>query len=90
MAIKMNKVANKSKKALSFGDLSRGDIFRNEYGNWFMVTSKIFDDRGDLTGNAITLDGSIALFGDDETVVKLKKDLTIDYPNDDITEWYED
>ena len=90
MAIKMNKVATKTKRALSFRDLSRGDIFRNEYGNWFIVTSKIFDDCGDLTGNAITLDGSIALFGDDQNVIKFKKDLTIDYTNDDITEWYED
>ena len=90
MAIKMNKVANKTKKPLSFGDLSRGDIFRNEYGNWFIVTNKIFDDCGDLAGNAITLDGNIAIFGDDEIVAKLKKDLTIDYTNDDITEWYED
>ena len=89
MAIKMNKVANKSKRALRFDDLSQGDIFQNEYGTWFMVTSKIFDDCGDLTGNAITLDGNIALFGDNQFVIKLKKDLIIDYSNDDITEWYE-
>ena len=85
----MNKVATKSKRALRFEDLNRGDIFQNEYGNWFIVTDKIFDDCGDLAGNAITLDGCIAIFGNDQTVVKLKKDLTIDYSNDDITEWYD-
>ena len=90
MAIKMNKVANKSKRVLKFEDLERGDIFQNEYGSWFIVTSKIFDDCGDFAGNAITLDGHIAIFGNDETVIKLKKDLTIDYTDEDIIEWYED
>ena len=89
MPIKFVKGMGKSKRALTFGDLNRGDIFQTEYGTWCIVTSNIFDDCGDLTGNAITLDGDIMLFGDDQCVTKLKKDLVIEYSNDDITEWYE-
>lgn len=89
MAIIMNKASVKSKRALKFNDLIIGDIFSNQYGDWFMRTRNIYDDCGDLIGNAIELDGDIALFDSEQTVKKLKKDLTINYSNDDITEWYE-
>lgn len=89
MAIVMNKVATKSKRALRFEDLIIGDIFSNEYGDWFIRTHNIYDNCGDLVGNAIALNGDIALFASNQTIKKLKKDLTIDYSNDDITEWYE-
>ena len=89
MAIVMNKVSTKSKRALKFDDLIIGDIFLNEYDDWFMRTRNIYNDCGDLVGNAIRLDGVIALFNSEQTIKKLKKDLTIDYSNDDIIEWYE-
>ena len=89
MAIVMNKVTNKSKRALKFSDLIIGDIFSNEYGDWFIRTRNIYDDCGDLVGNAIELDGDIALFVSEQTIKKFKKDLTIDYSNDDVTEWYD-
>lgn len=85
----MNKVSTKSKRALKFDDLIIGDIFLNEYDDWFMRTRNIYNDCGDLVGNAIRLDGVIALFNSEQTIKKLKKDLTIDYSNDDIIEWYE-
>ena len=92
MAIKMNKVATKSKRALRFDDLNRGDIFQSgEYGNWYIKTYYQYDDCGDLQGNAVRLDNGVShLFDDSHNVTKLKKDLTIDYSNDDIIEWYED
>lgn len=89
MAIVMNKVTVKSKRALKFSDLIIGDIFLNEYGRWFIRTRNIYDDCGDLVGNAIELNGDIALFDYEQTIRKLKRDVTIDYSNDDITEWYE-
>lgn len=91
MAIKMNKVATKSKRALRFDDLNRGDIFQGERGNWYIKTYDQYDDCGDLQGNTIRLDnGAPHLFDDDQNVTKLKKDLTVDYSNDDITEWYDE
>ena len=89
MAIVMNKISTKSKRALKFNDLIIGDIFSNEYGDWFIRTNNIYNDCSDLIGNAIKLDGDIAFFDSEQTIKKLKKDLTIDYSNDDITEWYE-
>ena len=89
MAIVMNKVSVKSKRALKFDDLIIGDIFSNEYGDWFIRTRNIYDECGDLVGNAIELDGDIELFSSKQIIKKLKKDLTIDYSNDDIIEWYE-
>lgn len=90
MAIIMNKVSIKSKRALKFDDLDRGDIFQDEQGKWYMRTYDQYDDCGDLQGNAIKLDDGISyVFSDGHNVTKLKKDLTIDYSNDDITEWYE-
>ena len=86
----MNKVATKSKRALRFDDLNRGDVFQCDRGNWYMKTYDFFDECGDLQGNAIRLDNGLShIFEDEENVIKLKKDLTIDYSNDDITEWYE-
>lgn len=85
----MNKISTKSKRALKFNDLIIGDIFSNEYGDWFIRTNNIYNDCSDLIGNAIKLDGDIAFFDSEQTIKKLKKDLTIDYSNDDITEWYE-
>ena len=85
----MNKVSVKSKRALKFDDLIIGDIFSNEYGDWFIRTRNIYDECGDLVGNAIELDGDIELFSSEQIIKKLKKDLTIDYSNDDIIEWYE-
>ena len=64
-------------------------IFSNEYGDWFIRTRNIYDECGDLVGNAIELDGDIELFSSEQIIKKLKKDLTIDYSNDDIIEWYE-
>ena len=91
MAIIMNRVANKNKRALKFEDLDCGDIFMNSVGNWYMKIYDIYDSNGDYDGNAIKLDNSHTSFFDDtETVTKLKKDLTIDYSNDDITEWYDE
>ena len=91
MAIVMNKVSTKSKRALRFEDLNCGDIFMSDQDNWYMKIYNTYDECGDLEGNAIRLDnGQISVFDDTETVKKLKKDLTIDYSNDDITEWYED
>lgn len=91
MAIVMNKVANKSKRALKFDDLNCGDVFMSDKGNWWMKIHDTYDDCGDLEGNAIRLDTArIAIFDDTETVTKLKKDLTVDYSNDDITEWYDE
>ena len=88
MAIVMNKVTNKSKRALRFDDLIVGDIFMGPTGNWYMRTYNQYDDCGDLQGNSIQLDSGIShLFEDEINVTKLKKDLTIDYSNDDITEW---
>ena len=91
MAIVMNKVSTKSKRVLRFEDLNCGDIFMSDQGNWYMKIYNTYDECGDLEGNAIRLDnGQISIFDETETVKKLKKDLTIDYSNDDITEWYED
>ena len=91
MAIVMNKVATKSKRALKFEDLKCGDIFMGSNGNWYMKTYDYFDDCGDLQCNSIRLDNGIShIFEDDENVIKLKKDLIIDYSNDDITEWYDE
>ena len=90
MAIVMKKVSTKSKRALRFDDLNRGDIFMGSSGNWYMKTYDQYDDCGDLQGNSIQLDTGVShIFEDDENITKLKKDLTIDYSNDDITEWYE-
>ena len=90
MAIIMNRVTTKSKRALEFEDLDVGDIFMSDQDNWYMKIYNTYDECGDLEGNAIRLDnGQISIFDDTETVKKLKKDLTIDYSNDDITEWYE-
>ena len=91
MAIVMNKVANKSKRALRFEDLNRGDIFRGSInGHWYIKIYDSYDDCGDLEGNAIKLDdGQKVIFDETETVVKLKKDLVVDYSNDDVTEWYD-
>lgn len=88
MAIVINKPSTESKRALIFEDLKQGDIFSN--GNyWFIKIADIYEGC-DLICNAIALnDGDYALFDDDQTVTKLKKDLIIDYSNDDITEWYE-
>lgn len=91
MAIIMNKVSTKDKRTLVFGDLSRGDIFQSGgFGNWYIKTYHQYDDCGDLQGNAIRLDnGESYLFENHQNITKLKKDLIIDYSNDDITEWYE-
>ena len=90
MAIVMNRVAIKSKQALKFEDLDRGDIFMGSGGNWYMKIYDSYSDCGDFEGNAITLEnGCKALFDSDETVTKLKKDLVVEYTNDDITEQYE-
>lgn len=90
MAIVMNKVAQKSKRALKFEDLNRGDIFMGQGGNWYMKTYDIHDVDGDLEGNAVKLsDGCFLEFDDDETVTKLKKNIVFDYSSDDITEWVE-
>ena len=90
MAIKMNKVPTKSKRALRFDDLNRGDIFMGSSGNWYMKTYDQYDDCGIFQGNSIQLDNGIShIFEDDENITKLKKDLTIEYSNNDITEWYE-
>lgn len=90
MAIIMNKVANKSKRVLRFEDLDCGDIFMGSMGNWYMKIYNSYDSSGNYEGNTVKLDnGQIVDFDDTETVTKLKKDLTIDYSNDDITEWYE-
>lgn len=91
MAIIMNKVANKSKRALKFEDLNYGDVFMGSMGNWYMKTYDTYDHCGDFEGNTIRLDnGHIVIFDETETVIKLKKDLTVDYTNDDITEWYDE
>lgn len=91
MAIIMNRVTNKSKRVLKFEDLDCGDIFMNSVGNWYMKIYDIYDSNGDYDGNAIKLDnGHTSIFDDTETVTKFKKDLTIDYSNDDITEWYDE
>ena len=91
MAIVMNKVAVKSKQALKFEDLNRGDIFMGPMGNWYMKIYDSYSDCGDFEGNAITLgNGCKAFFDGDETVTKLKKDLVVEYTNDDITEWYDE
>lgn len=90
MAIVMNKISAKSKRALRFDDLKCGDIFMGPVGNWYIKTYDYFDECGDLKGNSIRLDRGIPhIFEDEENVIKFKKDLTIDYSNDDITEWYE-
>lgn len=90
MAIIMNNVANKSKRALKFDDLKCGDIFMGAMGNWYMKIYNSYDSSGRLEGNAIKLDSGRTIFFDGaEMVTKLKKDLTIDYSNDDITEWYD-
>ena len=90
MAIVMNKVAQKSKRALQFDDLKRGDIFMGPGANWYMKTYDIYDRGGDLEGNAIKLDdGCFMVFDDTETVTKLKKHIVFDYSNDDMTEWME-
>lgn len=91
MAIKMNKVANKSKRALKFEDLKCGDIFMGSSGSWYIKTYNIYDNCGDLMGNAIQLESGIPyIVSNSHNVTKLKKDLTIDYSNDDITEWYDE
>ena len=65
-------------------------FFSNECGNWFIRTRNIYDDCGDLVGNAIgLLEGDIALFDSEQTIKKFKKNLVVDYSNDDITEWYD-
>lgn len=90
MAIVMNKVATKSKRALRFEDLRRGDIFMGQGGNWYMKTYDIHDVDGDFMANAVALsDGCFVEFDDEETVTKLKKNIVFDYSNDDIIEWYE-
>ena len=89
MAIKMSRVNQKSKRALTFSDLISGDVFANDCGDWFIRTRNIYDDCGDLIGNAIELDGDFALFDSEEPIKKFKEDLTIEYTNDDVTEWYE-
>ena len=93
MAIKMNKVSTKTKtkRALRFDDLNCGDIFQSgECGNWYIKTYYQYDDCGDLKGNAVRLDNGVShLFDDSHNVTKLKKDLIIDYSNDDITEFYD-
>ena len=86
----MSRVNQKSKRALTFSDLIIGDVFANDRGGWFICTCNIYDDCGDLIGNAVELDGDFALFDSEEPIKKFKKDLIIDYTNDDITEWYED
>lgn len=91
MAIVMNKVSNKSKRLLKFEDLNYGDVFMCSIGIWYIKIYDVCDSNGDFDGNAIRLDtAQIVIFDDTETVTKLKKDLTVDYSNDDITEWYED
>lgn len=90
MAIVMNRVSTKSKRALRFGDLNCGDIFQDKRGNWYMKTYYQYDECAELQGNAINLNnGDSSLFDDDHAVVKLKRNLTIDYSDDDTTEWYE-
>ena len=65
MAIIMNKVATKSKRALRFEDLRRGDIFMGQGGNWYMKTYDIHDVSGDFEGNAVKLsDGCFVEFDD--------------------------
>lgn len=90
MAIVMNRVSTKSKRALRFDDLNCGDIFNDKIGNWYMKTYYQYDECCELQGNAINLNnGDSSLFDDDYTVIKLKRNLTIDYSDDDTTEWYE-
>ena len=89
MAIVINKVAQKSKRALKFSDLILGDVFANEYGNWYIRTRNTYDEYGEFIGNAIDLNGDFACFDSDDSVKKFRKDLTIECSNDDITEWYE-
>lgn len=90
MPIKFVKGMGKSKRALQFGDLNYGDIFQVVMGHWYIKTYNQYDDCGDLQGNTIRLDNGVShIFDDDQCVVKLKKDLVVEYSNDDITEWYE-
>ena len=90
MAIIVSKVNQKSKRALKFSDLIIGDVFTTGCGEWYIRTRNTYDDCGDLIGNAIELDGDFACFNPEDSVKKFKKDLTIEYSNDDITEWYDE
>lgn len=87
----MHKVPTKSKRALRFDDLNRGDIFMGEGADWFIKTYNQYDECGDPEGNAIQLDNGIPhWFDENQNVIKLKKDLVVEYTNDGITEWYDE
>ena len=88
MPIKFVKGAIKSKRALTFEDLERGDIFTSQGDKWFMKTNNIHDDCGELEGNSICLSSGFPhIFDEDCPVSKFNKEFELEYSNDDVTSW---
>lgn len=93
MAIKFNDVSTKrSYRPLKFKDLKIGDIFQSrvpsDASGWCMKTDEGHDYEGSVDSNAVVLnEGILVYFSDDSNVVKLDKDLTIEYTAKDLLEW---
>ncbi len=93
MAIKFNDVSSKrSYRHLKFEDLKIGDIFQSrdpsDASGWCMKTDESCDYEGSIDSNAVVLnEGILVHFPDRSDVVKLDKDLTIEYTNKDLLEW---
>jgi hypothetical protein len=93
MAIKFNDVSSKrSYRHLKFEDLKIGDIFQSkdpsDASGWCMKTDEGHDYEGSVDSNAVLLDeGILVYFPDCSDVVKLDKNLTIEYTAKDLLEW---
>lgn len=93
MAIKFNDVSkNRSYRPLKFAELKIGDIFYSKEpsdGSWWcMKTYGSYDYEGNIDSNAVVLGSGILVhFSDNSSVVKLDKDLTLEYTSKDLLEW---
>ena len=93
MAINFNDVSNKrSYRPLKFEDLKFGDIFQSkdpsDASGWCMKTDEGCDYEGSVDSNAVLLiEGILVYFPGCSDVVKLDKDLIIEYTNKDLLEW---
>lgn len=63
-------------KTVKFGHLQVGAVFKSEY--FYMKTSIVDDDDGDVLTNAVRLDNGLACyFCDSDEIVKVEAELVI-------------
>lgn len=83
---------NRSYRPLKFEDLKIGDIFYSKNpsddNGWCMKMTEGCDYDGAVDTNAVVLDSGVGVMFPDETnVIKLVKDLTVEYTDKDLLEW---